>query len=277
MRLNYFLAPPRFSRYVCYPDSFGHYYDDPSHGEYRAEGQLHVYNWHIVRAGKGYLRQGKETIALGAGTGFLYAPGTEQSYYADSEEPWDVRWVHFDGWGIDEWLQGRGEGRPWIFSWAGAERLDQLWGKLLELGVPSLTGGEARLSAVLYEMLMELMQHAEQLQGVPAFHQRSRLVKAAEWIRANCDQQLTLEWMADAAGYSVSHFTRQFNQLLGQTPIAFLTECRIVRAKILLVSTALSVKRVAEQSGFSSSAYFIQRFRKSEGVTPEQFRQLRGM
>ncbi len=276
MRENHFLAPPRFARYVCYPDSFGHYRNDPSHGEYRAEGRLRTYNWHIVRAGKGYVRHGAETVELSAGSGFLYGPGVEQAYYADSEEPWDIRWVHFDGQGVRELLQGRGAGEPWFFSWSGAERLDQLWSKLLLLGVPSLTGGEARLSALLYEMLAELVQHAEQLQGVPTVHQRSRLVTAAEWIRANCGQVLTLERMADAAGYSVSHFSRQFHQLLGQTPIEFLTECRIVRAKSLLVSTDLPVKQVAEQSGFSSSAYFIQRFRASEGMTPERFRQLRG-
>lgn len=276
MRVNYFLASPRFTRYMCYPDSFGHYYDDPSHGEYRARGQLHSYNWHIVRAGKGYLRLGDETVELGAGSGFLYGPGVEQDYFADSEDPWDIRWVHFAGEGIRELLQGRGEEEVWIFSWAGVEHLDQLWGKLLTMGVPSLTGGETRLSALLYEMLAELVQHAEQVQGTPAFGQRSKLVQTAEWIRAHCEQPLTLEQIADVAGYSVSHFSRQFHQLIRQTPIAFLTECRMVRAKILLVSTSLTVKLVAEQSGFSTSAYFIQRFKKSEGLTPEQFRQLRG-
>ncbi|MFC5649395.1 AraC family transcriptional regulator [Paenibacillus solisilvae] len=276
MRVNHFLGAPRFPHFICYPESFGHYYEDPTHSENRAAGQLASYNWHIVRGGKGYLRVGNETIGLQAGSGFLYGPGVEQTYFADSLDPWDIRWVHFKGQGIGELLQGKGDSEVWTFSWKDAKRLDELWGQLLSCGIPSLEGGEAHVSALLYEMIAELVQHAGDIQGVPAFGRRSKLIQAAEWIREHSSLPLTLEQMADAADYSVSHFSRQFHLLLGRTPIDFLTECRIVHAKILLVSTELSVKAVAEKVGFASSAYFIQRFRKFENMTPEQFRQLRG-
>ncbi|MCM3626727.1 AraC family transcriptional regulator [Paenibacillus glycanilyticus] len=275
MRINHFLAPPRFTRFFCYPDSFGHYFDDPTHKENREAGQLDSYNWHIVRGGRGYLEIGGEIVELQAGSGFLYGPGVKQCYYADTEEPWDIRWVHFNGAGIKELLQGKGESEAWIFSWKNAERLDVLWGKLLTCGVPSLQGGEARLSALLYEMLAELALNAGDTLGAPSHGQRSELIEAAEWIRTHSEQPLTLEQMANQAGCSISHFSRQFHSLIGKTPIEFLTECRIVHAKALLVSTELSVKNVADQVGFASSAYFIQRFRRSEKITPEQFRQLR--
>ncbi|WP_219835761.1 AraC family transcriptional regulator [Paenibacillus sp. R14(2021)] len=275
MRINHFLAAPRFDRFVCYPESFGHYYEDPAHRENRAAGQLTAYNWHIVRSGKGCVRIGGENVELQAGSGFLYGPGTKQSYYADDKDPWDVRWVHFNGPGIGGLLQDRGMGEPWLFSWVGCERLDKLWGKLLTFGIPSLQGGEARLSAVLYEMLAELVQNAEGLEGITALEQRGKIIEAAEWIRSHSSQPLTLEEMAAAADYSVSHFSRQFHGLIGKTPVQFLTECRIVQAKYLLVTTKLPVKEVAEQVGFASSAYFIQRFRLAEKITPEQFRRLR--
>ncbi|MCY9669991.1 AraC family transcriptional regulator [Paenibacillus alginolyticus] len=275
MRINHFIAQPRFNRFVCYPDSFGHYYNDPSHSETRAAGQFGSYNWHIVRSGIGYLKVGDDTIKLHAGSGFLYGPGVEQIYYTDSEDPWDIRWVHFQGEGIGGLLQGKGAQEVWTFSWKSAERLDDLWSDLLSNGVPSLGRGEVRLSALLYEMISELANNAGNTQISSGSGQRNKIIAAAEWIRLHSEEFLTLELMAEIAGYSVSHFSRQFHLLIGKTPIEFLTECRILQSKILLVSTDLSVKDVSEKVGFSSSAYYIQRFRKSENMTPEQFRRMR--
>nr|WP_230986787.1 helix-turn-helix domain-containing protein [Cohnella fermenti] len=47
-----------------------------------------------------------------------------------------------------------------------------------------------------------------------------------------------------------------------------------MQAKRLLVSTPLSVKEIALGSGFSQSSYFISCFRRTEGMTPSQFRSL---
>lgn len=275
MRINHFIAQPRFNRFVCYPESFGHYYDDPSHSETRATGQFGAYNWHIVRSGTGYLKVGEDRLKLQAGSGFLYGPGVEQIYYTDREDPWDIRWVHFQGKGIGELLQGKGAQEVWTFTWKNAERLDDLWSSLLAYGVPSLERGEVCLSALLYEMIAELANNVMSSQYTSGSGQRNKILAAAEWIRSHSEEFITLEQMAETAGYSISHFSRQFHILIGKTPIEFLTECRILQSKILLVTTGLSVKDVSEKVGFSSSAYYIQRFRKSENMTPEHFRQIR--
>lgn len=275
MRINHFITQPRFKRFVCYPESFGHYYNDPSHSENRGIGQFKSYNWHIIRSGTGYVKISDDTITLHAGSGFLYGPGVEQIYYADHEDPWDIRWVHFQGEGIDELLQGKGAQEVWTFSWKDAEGLDELWSELLSYGVPSLERGEVRLSALLYEMIAELANHAGNSQVTLGNGKRNTIIAASEWIRLHSEEFLTLELLAERAGYSVSHFSRQFHLLIGQTPIEFLTECRILQSKIWLVSTDLTVKDVSEKVGFSSSAYYIQRFKKFENMTPEQFRRLR--
>lgn len=44
------------------------------------------------------------------------------------------------------------------------------------------------------------------------------------------------------------------------------------RAKKLLLSTALPVSEVAEQSGYGDYRVFTKAFKKSEGVTPSQYR-----
>ncbi|MFD1134425.1 AraC family transcriptional regulator [Paenibacillus urinalis] len=215
-------------------------------------------------------------MELRSGSGFLYGPGVPQRYYADSTDPWDIRWIHFTGRGLGSLLQGRGERNVWIFSWEGIPRLDRLWLELLDCGTLPFHEGAARLSAITYEMVALLVQHAESIEGIPKPGMRGRLTEAAEWILSHCHEPLSLEQMASQANCSPSHFSRQFHRLIGKTPIEYLTECRILKSKALLVSSNMTVKHIAEYSGFSNSTYFIQCFRRSEGMTPEQFRILRG-
>ena len=54
--------------------------------------------------------------------------------------------------------------------------------------------------------------------------------------------------------------------------LTYLTNMRLEKAKKLLVSTALSVAEIAEQCGYSDYRVFTKVFKKTEGITPSQFR-----
>ena len=54
--------------------------------------------------------------------------------------------------------------------------------------------------------------------------------------------------------------------------LAYLTNLRMEKAKKLLLSTPLSVAEVAERSGYGDYRVFSKVFKKSEGVTPAQYR-----
>ena len=54
--------------------------------------------------------------------------------------------------------------------------------------------------------------------------------------------------------------------------VADLTNIRMEKAKKLLLSTSLSVAEVAERAGYGDYRVFTKVFKKSEGVTPSQYR-----
>jgi AraC-like DNA-binding protein len=60
------------------------------------------------------------------------------------------------------------------------------------------------------------------------------------------------------------------------SPTHYLTECRILFAKKLLVSTPLAIKQIALEAGFGQSSYFISQFHRMTGMTPQQFREMYG-
>jgi AraC-like DNA-binding protein len=118
------------------------------------------------------------------------------------------------------------------------------------------------------------MHGSDNLQAGRTSLLRQKMLKTADWIRANCRETITLKDMAEVAGYSEYYVSREFRRVMGLSPIEYLLECRIVQAKQLLTSTDWTMKRIAEWLGFSQSSYFIRKFRESQGITPDHFRMM---
>ncbi len=272
MRTNLYLPKPRINGYACYPDSFGHYYDEPNHWESRSAAQCPVWNLHVITKGKGYVIQGDRKTALGAGTGFLYYAHMPQRYEADPEDPWEFRWVHFEGAGISSLFNSADRDEVWLFSWKEAKRLPELLDELLTYGNDFVQKYERRIAILLYEILVELKHGSENLQAGRTSLLRQKMLQTADWIHANCREAITLKDMAEVSGYSEYYVSREFNRVMGVSPLEYLLECRIVQAKKLLTSTDWTMKCIAEWLGFSQSSYFIRKFRESQGVTPDYFR-----
>jgi AraC-like DNA-binding protein len=274
MRLHYYLPKPGFERYVIFPESCGRYCQEPEHKENRPKERFSYYNIHLLFEGKGTVTHNGLTTELQAGNGFLYAPQEPQQYRSDQREPWDVHWIHFygAGAGVEALLEGRGRGEPWLFTFGSMEKIRSLMDRLMQLSSTYESGHETTISALLYELLIELLRGAEGLSAAPGLNYQQRIRKTADHVSAHCNEHWDLQRMANDAGYSPTYFCRLFERVLGRTPVAYLQEMRLTRAKKLLVNGGLTVKQVAEQSGFQQSSYFIRRFREREGMTPEQYR-----
>lgn len=99
-----------------------------------------------------------------------------------------------------------------------------------------------------------------------------RTHRAADFIRAHCEQPLTLKEISAAACLSPFHCLRVFKQVFGKTPGEFVAECRSERAAFLLDRTALPVTEIAAAVGYESLGSFITWFGKHFGRSPLQFR-----
>jgi AraC-like DNA-binding protein len=90
------------------------------------------------------------------------------------------------------------------------------------------------------------------------------------------DEPLTIDDLAAAAGYSRFHFTRQFTRAQGVSPGVFLRQLRLRHAVRLLQSERLSIKEIANRTGFRDDCYFSKVFRNEYGVSPDRYRRGEG-
>jgi AraC-like DNA-binding protein len=102
-----------------------------------------------------------------------------------------------------------------------------------------------------------------------------RMRRVQGYIQAHLQEPISLDSVADEFRITPSTLSRDFKSLCGVNFVDFVRDSRLQRAEQLLEESDLPVKEVAERSGFNSSSYFIQQFRRSFGVTPAHYRDAR--
>lgn len=92
------------------------------------------------------------------------------------------------------------------------------------------------------------------------------------WMQGNLDAPLTVTDIAAHAVMSTRSLTRRFRAQTGTTPLRWLLDRRLQRARELLETTGLPMERVAEAVGFGSSATLRHHFTRHIGTTPKTYR-----
>ncbi|WP_236790651.1 GlxA family transcriptional regulator [Amycolatopsis sp. GM8] len=106
---------------------------------------------------------------------------------------------------------------------------------------------------------------------VPEPH-TSSTTKARAWALRHLDRQLSLRELAAQDSMSVRTFTRRFREEVGISPVQWLTQRRIERARQLLEESDLPVDRIAVDAGFGTAASLRQHFQAALGVSPSTYR-----
>ena len=105
---------------------------------------------------------------------------------------------------------------------------------------------------------------------------RSILKTAVDFIDSHyMDEEISLNTVANVANVSANHFSALFSQNMGQTFIEYLTSLRMNKAKELLRCTGMRSSEIAGEIGYKDAHYFSYLFKKTQGMTPSDYRKAR--
>ena len=96
--------------------------------------------------------------------------------------------------------------------------------------------------------------------------------KAVNYMKAHCENDLTLGELADHVGYSHSHFSKVFKDEMGCGFRVYLNQLRVEKSKTLLLSGTASISEICSMCGFEDQSYYCKVFKKVTGVTPDKYR-----
>ena len=95
---------------------------------------------------------------------------------------------------------------------------------------------------------------------------------ALDYVSGHITENIRLESLAAAAGYSLSHFKTKFKETVGITPAEYVSMQKIELAKQRLVEGEESITELAYSLGYSSSNYFCSVFKKILNCSPQNYR-----
>ena len=152
--------------------------------------------------------------------------------------------------------------------------LAQTLNKLIQICSGSALGKDILADLTLQELIVHIIQtqNLEATEQAAYLHEDSPLAFVVNYIRANISEKIQVDELSEKACMSRASFYRAFKREFSISPLDFILKEKIKKAKHLLSETQSSVTDICYQLGFSDLNYFGRQFRKSEGISPSQYR-----
>ncbi len=99
-----------------------------------------------------------------------------------------------------------------------------------------------------------------------------RIDRVLEFLAAHLEEPLDIHRLAEEAHLSAYHFHRVYVAMMGETLVETLRRRRLHAAAVGLISSSLSVAKIAERAGYASVQAFTRAFRGAYGIAPAQYR-----
>lgn len=108
-------------------------------------------------------------------------------------------------------------------------------------------------------------------QASPVDVQVDLALRAARWLEAHAEQQVTLKRLGEAVGSSPYHLQRVFKAVMGVTPRQFAAQIKLQQFKELL-KEGEAVSAATYRAGFGSSSRVYEQGKDRMGMTPGVYR-----
>ena len=216
----------------------------------------------VIVAGQGYFIDGGHPIDIGPGGIVWYYPGDIVEVTSHEREPYNTIVFEFIATGEPEYR------RPMASYWTNAIECANFCRQMLEQFVTRSYPSEHFAWYVYSRLFWEsLHSTASSEHSLP-----SGLIKALRIIEERYLREIDIKWLAAKAGISVPYLHQLFHREMGCPPLQFILQKRLERAKLLLRSTELPIKQIAQESGFRDVSGFCRTFRLKTGTTPAKYR-----
>lgn len=202
---------------------------------------------------------------------FILSPaGTQTSLSTVNDEPTELFWTDFN-------LEC-GDTRLFELSCYPAcapvtdnEETLQLFKSLLNPDSHPLTGPLKQKSALL-KIIASYINNVED--SVKYQNYDTRITIVLEYIEQNLDNELKIEELACLLHMHPNYFIRFFKMQMGMTPMTYISNARLDKARRLLKDTDIPISKVAVNIGIPDYSYFARQFKRRTGHTPGEYRRL---
>lgn len=227
--------------------------------------------WFVWR-GRGWMKTQEHQWTLLPGFCALMRPGGIYDAGHDEKNPLGITFIHFD-------LFTKSKNRkkmiyselPEFFEIDDVDYFDAVTRRITQLFPRNVEVGNLLLRGVLEDLFQRPYLGTGPVSTQERFHSQ-RITQMMTKIRSEESHFPTVQEMADELHISPAHFSRLFKKLTQQSPIDFILETRLARARHFLRETQLSIGEIADKLGYGDVYFFSRQFKQKTGVSPLAYR-----
>lgn len=155
-----------------------------------------------------------------------------------------------------------------------AEFAEELEFEKDQIEPPDITGGTLQNTENTMQYIIRVIKMALKLREKAANNRyRDITSQVMQYIEKNYgEENLSLNLLASHVNFSPNHLSMVFSQQTGQSFIKYLTDYRMNKAKEMLRCTGKKSSVISAEVGYKDSHYFSYLFKKTQGMTPTQYR-----
>jgi AraC-like DNA-binding protein len=231
------------------------------------------YRFCYVDTGEGWLEMDSISYSATPGKLFLMPAGKVQSFGTKGDESFGRYWCHYRLDPADmQFIEL--QQLPAFIEIKEDEYVQQLFMKLIQLQTTQGVTRELRMKAVLLELLALYFEESysqKEQQSIESPDIKWNEVVA--YIEAHLDRNIQIEELAKVAFLHPNYFITSFKNMMGCSPIQYVTNRRLALAKQLLAETAEPIAEVARHVGMQNH-YLSRLFKRHTGISPIQYRRI---
>lgn len=139
------------------------------------------------------------------------------------------------------------------------------------------TGGQQLYKNFLEAFLIKLVHIIENSTDTPSYNSKEDFEKIVfdkikEILSANIYSDISTDRICKEMNYSKTYLSTLFRKHSGTSIMQYYNNLKITEAKRLIQHTEHSLNTVSEMLGFNNQYYFSYAFKKSEGISPSEYR-----
>lgn len=233
---------------------------------------LASYLFFIVTKGSGTLYYKNQEFTLQTGDCIFLNCKEEYAHESSVEHPWELSWVHFYGNEMESFYQNYiDQNREQLFHPDDISDFLNILSEIYTAQTRQDSYTEISCHKYLTDLLFTLFTRQEHL---PKETQSitDKLIQVKNYLDESYGQNISLDHLSSLFFISKFHLSREFKRIYGITIGNYLLNKRLSAAKKQLRFTNDQIDTISNSCGFVDAGYFIKVFKKSEGMTPNQYR-----
>lgn len=198
---------------------------------------------------------------------------SERIFKCDTDEPWEMLWLHFNGNSAPYYYELFAHSEPCVFMPQSINDFASILFQIIANNGSETPNSEIINAKLITDIITKMISNPSVYGPVDTY--RSQMKSVKDYIDIHFTEDINLDGISEAFYINKYYLTREFKKEYHETIFQHIINRRIEYAKELLLLTDKTIEEITFLSGFNDQSYFSRQFKKIVGITSLNYRRMK--